>query len=171
MGTLSRRQFLQGGLALGGLGVLCGCGGLPFRVQPPPKVPRIGYLAAVSRDGVFGLGAFLEGLRDLGYVEGQNLLIEWRFAEGNNARLPDLAAELVRLPGDLIVAASPQAVDAARQATSTIPIVMAPYAGDPVQDGVVASLAHPGVNITGLTNFGVPLAAKRLELLKEAGPT
>ena len=113
--------------------------------------------------------AFLKGLRELGYIEGQNLVIDWRFAKGREDRLPELAAELVRLKVDVIIAAGGQASQVAKRATTTIPIVIG-QVGDPVQQGLVASLARPGGNITGLSNINPDLAGKRLELLKEAVP-
>jgi putative ABC transport system substrate-binding protein len=113
--------------------------------------------------------AFLQGLRDLGYVEGQNITIEYRMADGNIERLPELAAELVHLNVDLIVAVATPAGRAAQQATKTIPIVVNAM-GDPVQDGLVASLARPGGNITGTSFLGPELVPKRLALLKELVP-
>jgi len=113
--------------------------------------------------------AFRQGLRDLGYVEGQNLVIEWRWAEGREERLPDLAAELVRLQVQVIVVGGGAAIRAAQYATSTIPIVMAANY-DPVGEGFIASLARPGGNITGLSWLGAELPGKRLELLKETLP-
>jgi putative ABC transport system substrate-binding protein len=115
------------------------------------------------------LETFQQGLRDLGYVEGQNLLIERRYAEGSDARLRDLAVELVRLPVEVIVAGGSAATRAAQQATRTIPIVMA-SSGDPVGMGFIASLARPGGNTTGMSNFVAELPGKQLELLKEAVP-
>jgi putative ABC transport system substrate-binding protein len=109
-------------------------------------------------------------LRGLGYVEGQNIAYEARFAEGKVERLPDLAAELIRLKVDVIVAQGGAATEAARRATSTIPIVMAPASGDAVAVGWIATLARPGANITGLTDEAIQLSAKRMELLKEAVP-
>jgi len=106
----------------------------------------------------------LRGMRELGYVEGKNLIIEWRFADGKAGRLPDLAAELVRLKPDVIVSGSSQGISALQKATTTIPIVMA-TGGDPVGSGFVKSLARPGGNITGLTNQGTDIGAKQLELL------
>ena len=136
----------------------------------PAKTPRIGMLRVGSpSDRVEQIEAFRRGLRDLGYVEGQNIIIEFRFAEGGQERLPDLAAELVRLKVDVIVANGTVAIRAAKQATATIPIVMATV-GDPVRTGLVASLARPGGNITGSTLLGPELGAKRLQLLKEAVP-
>src|SRR5438552_915761 len=124
----------------------------PFRIaeaQQPAKVPRIGYLSSVSPSaGSSRIEAFRQGLRELGYVEGKNLVIEWRFAEGKLDRLPALAAELVRLKVDIIVSASPPVTRAAKDATVTIPIVMA-QDSDPVANGFVASLARPEGNITG----------------------
>ena len=116
------------------------------------------------------LGAFRQGLRELGWIEGQNLVIEHRFAEGRAERFPDLAAALVRLRVDVIVTSSGEpAILAAKRATTTTPIVMA-ISGDPVETGLVASLARPGGNVTGLTILATEVAGKRLELLKEAVP-
>jgi putative ABC transport system substrate-binding protein len=113
--------------------------------------------------------AFRQGLRELGYVEGQNITIEYRFPEWKYERLPGLAADLVRLKVDVIVAASPPATEAAKQATSTIPIVFT-VSGDPVAEGFVASLARPGGNITGLSTIGPDLVGKQLEMLKGVAP-
>ena len=138
--------------------------------QPAGKVPRIGILNPASPSTVSLFHDRLrEGLRDLGYVDGQNIVIEYRWAEGKNDRLPDLAAELVRLKVDLIVADGTPGALAAKRATSTIPIVMT-SAGDPIGSGLVASLARPGGNITGLSFFGPELDGKRLEVLKEVVP-
>jgi putative ABC transport system substrate-binding protein len=138
--------------------------------QPPAKVPRIALLAGGSRaaDALL-LERFWQRMQELGYVEGQNITVEYRFAEGAPERLPNLAAELVRLNVDVIVAPASGAV-AAKQATTTIPIVMTNVA-DPVAWGLVASLAHPGGNVTGLSSFVAELGGKRLELLKEALPS
>src|SRR5207253_747726 len=136
------------------------------------KVPRIGYLApAFPCSGpVPSLEAFREGLRDLGYVEDKNVTIECQSAGGKAERLPDLAADLVRFKVDIIVAGGGESVARpAKQATQTIPIVMT-NASDPVGTGLVASLAHPGGNVTGLVTISPELSAKRLELLKEAFP-
>jgi ABC-type uncharacterized transport system substrate-binding protein len=112
--------------------------------QQPKKVPRIGFLSAVSPSTITArVEAFRQGLRELGYVEGKNIFIEWRFAEGKSDRLPSLAAEVVRLKVDLIVAEAPTSTRSAKQATDTIPIVML-FDEDPVGSGFVASLAHPG---------------------------
>jgi putative ABC transport system substrate-binding protein len=134
--------------------------------QQATKVHRIGWLRP---DPEPALDIFRQGLRDLGYVEGQNLIIEQRYAGGSAERLRDLAAELVRLPVEVIVAGGSAATRAAQQATRTIPIVMA-SSGDPVGLGFVASLARPGGNITGVSNFVADLPGKQLELLKEAVP-
>ena len=134
------------------------------------KIPRIGYLAANSRAATSARAeAFRQGLRELGYVEGKNLAIEHRYADGNPDRLPALAAELVRLKVDIIVSGGPSSTHAAREATVTIPIVMAQHP-DPVGSGFVASLAQPGGNITGLSNLAPELSGKRLELMKEIVP-
>ena len=141
--------------------------------EQPGKVFRIGILANVpltDPEGARVWGALIQGLRELGYVEGRNMTIEFRSSDGKYERLPDLAAELVRLKVDVIVAPATQNPLAAKQATRTIPIVMA-SSGDPVQSGLVASLARPGGNITGLTGVvGPELVGKQLELLKEAVP-
>ena len=138
--------------------------------QQPKKVARIGFLAPATRTGYqHYTDALLQGLRELGYVEGQNIVIEYRWADGNFERLPELAAELVRLKVDVIVAPGVQAVRAAKQSTTTIPVIF-PTAGDAVASGLVASLARPGGNITGLTILSPELSGKRLELLKEAFP-
>ena len=147
-----------------GLGILTH----PFLAiaQPPPKVVHIGYLGVGGRtpDGA-PPGVLREGLRDLGYINGQNVAYEARFAEGKAERLPGLAAELVGLKVDVIVATGGPATAAASQATATIPIVMAPAAGDAVALGWIASLPRPGGNVTGLTDESVQLSAKRMELL------
>jgi putative ABC transport system substrate-binding protein len=144
--------------------VVCGTA----HAQQPRKIPRIGYLAGDSQAPSHA--AFRQGLRDLGYVEGQTLLIEWRFAEDKPDRFPELAAELVRLKVDVIVAANAAAVGALKHATTTIPIVMESYGGDPVADGIAASFARPGGNITGVTPLDPELSGKQLELLKEVLP-
>jgi putative tryptophan/tyrosine transport system substrate-binding protein len=138
--------------------------------QQATKVHRIGLLRSGSpTSDKHLLEAFRQGLRELDYVEGQNLVIEDRYAEGRDERLPDLATELVRLQVDVIVAGGSNAIRAAQDATRTIPIVMA-GTGDPVGQGFIASLAHPGGNITGLSALGAELPGKRLELLKEIAP-
>lgn len=136
--------------------------------QQPKKVHRIGILRAGSAPDPF-VEAFRQGLRDLGHVEGKSIAIEYRWAEGKNERLPDFAADLVRLKVDVIVAAGPGPSLAAKQATSTIPIV-GPAMVNPVGSGLVASLARPGGNLTGLANQADELPGKWMELLKEALP-
>lgn len=139
--------------------------------QRSGKVYRIGYLQTASGQQQLHLvKAFKEGMQGLGYVEGRNVTIEYRFAEGKSERLADLAAELIRLKVDLIVSGGTSATRAAQKATGTIPIVMGNSGDDPVADGFVASLARPGGNITGLTSIATELSGKRLELLKEAIP-
>jgi putative ABC transport system substrate-binding protein len=140
--------------------------------QQPKKVPRIGYLSGVdpARESIRS-EAFRLALRELGYIEGQNIAIEYRYAEGKRDRYPELAAELVCLKVDIIVGPSGSApIRAAKNATRTIPIVMMSLAADPVEAGFVESLARPGGNITGLTILSRELGGKRLELLKEAVP-
>ncbi len=157
---------------MGGIIVLVALGLLAAPIaaeaQAPAKVLRIGYLTARS-GGSHLDDAFRQGLRELGYTEGENIAILHRSSEGISERLPDLAAELVRLKADVIVVATTPAIHAAQQATRTIPIVMA-VSGDPVESGFVASLARPGGNITGLSFQTPESSAKQLELLKEAVP-
>jgi len=170
MDRWSRRDFLRGSLALTGLGLLSGCGVLPAPAQPT-KVPRIGILSLGTPASLTAqLEAFRGGLRDLGYVEGRDLVLEPRFAEGRPERYAELAPELVQLGAAIIVANEPNAVLAAQQASDTVPIVIAGASETPVERGLIASFAHPGGRVTGLA-FGMPgLAAKRLQLLKEAVP-
>ncbi len=137
--------------------------------QQPAKVPRIGFLGGSLSVNAARIEAFRQGLRELGYVEGRNIVIEWRHHEGNLDRLPALAAELVRLKVDIIITSGPPAARAAKEATVTIPIVMT-QVGDPVGSGFVASLARPGGNITGLSTLAPELRGKRLEILKETIP-
>ena len=140
---------------------------LAAEAQPPQaKIARIGLLGDVPR---FLDEPFRHGLRELGYIEGQNIVIEHRAPEWKYERLPGLAVELVRLQVDVIVAASPAATKAAKQATSSIPIVFT-VSGDPVADGFVASLARPGGNVTGLATVGPDLVGKQLEMLKAIVP-
>jgi putative ABC transport system substrate-binding protein len=142
---------------------------LPADAQQPGKIPRIGFMRGGSPTDP-EVEAFRQGLRELGYVEGKNIIIEYKNTEGKTDRFSGVAAELVRLKVDIIVAAGGSAVVlAAKPATDTIPIVMT-NPGDPVSIGVVASLARPGGNVTGLTSFSTDLSGKRLELLKEAVP-
>ena len=136
--------------------------------QQAKKVPRIGYLSAGSVKGPSD-EAFRQGLRDLGYIEGQNIVIEWRLAEGKLDRLPGLVADLARLKVDAIVVSGTQGALAAKKATQTIPVVFA-IADNPVESGVVASLAQPGGNLTGVTDIAGELGGKRIELLKETVP-
>jgi putative ABC transport system substrate-binding protein len=140
------------------------------QAQQPTKVLRIGYLTAgfLSAQSV-RIEAFRQGLRELGYAEGKTLVIEYRHAEGRSDRLPALAAELVRLKVDIIISGGPTVTRAAKEATTTIPIVMV-QDSDPVGSGFVASLARPGGNITGLSTLAPELSGKRLELLKETVP-
>ena len=162
---IDRRTFLAG------TGVVLLGAPLIGEAQSPSKVPRIGYLdSGVAGSGDPLLEAFRQGLHDLGWVEGRNLVVEVRSAEGRYNRLPELAAELVRFKVDVIVVSSTPAAVAAKQATTTIPIVIGRVA-DPVGSGLVATLAHPGGNITGWTHQGLEMRVKYLDLLKEAVPT
>jgi ABC-type uncharacterized transport system substrate-binding protein len=145
------------------------CVALIAEAQEPKRVPRIGFLT--SSPSVFPgrIEAFRQGLRQLGYIEGKNIVIEWRYGEGKLDRLPALAAELVRLKVDVIVTGGPTATGFLKEATTTTPIVMG-FDTDPVGNGLVASLARPGGNITGLSVLSPELGGKRLELLKEIVP-
>lgn len=151
--------------------VLLLAGSVAVSAQQPAKIPRVGVLRPGNPPpGDFGQReAFERGLRDLGWTPGTSILIEYRYAEGKPDRLPELAAELIRLSVDVIVASAPVGVRAAQQATRTIPIVMSTLP-DPVREGFVASLARPGGNTTGVTLDAQELAGKQLELLKEAVP-
>jgi putative ABC transport system substrate-binding protein len=144
----------------------------PVQAQQPKKVARIGYLSAADRDRESTrVEAIRLALRERGYIEGQNIAIEYRYGRGKRDRYSALAAELVRLKVDIIVAAGGiPTVQAAKNATTTIPIVMVGQGSDPVEAGLVESLARPGGNVTGITNLSIELSGKRLELLKEAVP-
>ena len=144
---------------------------LASEAQPPKTMPRIGFLSVTSPAAVsVRIEAFRQGLRALGYEEGKNMVIEWRYAEGKLNRLPALAAELVRLKVDVIVTAGPPPTRAAKAATNTIPIVMG-FDNDPVSSEFVTSLAQPGGNITGLSTLHPEISGKRLELLMTTIPT
>jgi len=143
---------------------------LSAEAQQPKKIPRIGYLGVNPRSvNLARIEAFQQGLRELGYSEGKNIVIEWRSAEGKVDRLPALASELVRLKVDIIVTNGPISTRAAKEATVTIPIVMT-FDDDPVGNGFVDSLARPGGNITGLSTLSPEISGKQLELLKEVVP-
>jgi ABC-type uncharacterized transport system substrate-binding protein len=161
---MDRRRFL--------LTSLTGAVAAPLaaEAQQTRKVPRVGVLGGQSPEISPPILALREGLRDLGYVEGQNIAIEWRWAQGKNERYPDLAAELVKLKVDIIVAPTSAGAQAAQRATRTIPIVMG-FVSDPVALGLVANLARPGGNITGLAVPTPEMAGKRLQLLREVAPT
>jgi len=161
--TIERRAFL-GGLVLSLLAAPRATEG-----QQAGKIPRIGFLFFGSLGPSRELDAFRQGLRELGYTEGQNIVIEYRFASGRAERLPELATELARLKPDVLVTPGTPASLGAKQATSTIPIVFAGVA-DAVGAGLIANLARPGGNITGLTSISAELGGKRLELLKEVAP-
>jgi putative tryptophan/tyrosine transport system substrate-binding protein len=162
-----RRGVIQFGLAAMLLSF-----SFPAEAQQPKKVARLGYLSSAdpARDSV-GSEAIRRGLRERGYIDGQNITIEYRYAEGKRDRLPELAAELVGLKVDIIVASGGSRVtQAAMNATKAIPIVMMGQGVDPVESGIVESLARPGGNVTGITNLDRELGGKRLELLKESVP-
>jgi ABC-type uncharacterized transport system substrate-binding protein len=166
MRKLKRREFIA---LLGG--AVAAWPPLAARAQQAAKTARIGFLGADTQSGVESrLERFRAGLRDLGYVEGDNVFIDFRWAEGNYARLPDFAAELVRLKADLLVTYGTPGTLAAKKATTAVPIVMI-VSGDAIATGLVVSLARPGGNVTGSTFFAPELNAKGLELLKEALPS
>jgi len=144
---------------------------LPAVAQQPEKIPLIGYLSSASPSGaLFRTEPFRQGLREVGYVEGKNIRIEYRYADGRTERIPALAAELVHLNVEIIVTAGPVNTRAAKAATKTIPIVMT-MDSDPIKNGFAVTLARPGGNITGLSTLTPELSGKRLELLKEIIPT
>jgi putative ABC transport system substrate-binding protein len=144
---------------------------LPAEAQEPKKVPRIGYLSSGDKASESTRSEAIRlALREIGYIEGQNIAFEYRYAEGKRDRYPELAAELVRLKVDIILVGAEGPIRAAKNATKTIPIVMTGAGADPVRAGLVESLARPGGNVTGVTNLARELGGKRLELLKEAIP-
>jgi putative ABC transport system substrate-binding protein len=160
-----RRKFL--GLALSIL-LLALC--FPAQAQQPTKVPRIGFQSDSPLTSIVGrVEGFRQGLRELGYVEGKNIIIEWRSSDGKLERRPEIAAELVRLKVDVIVSGGPTVTRALREVTTTIPIVMGQDT-DPVGNGFVVSLAKPGGNITGLSNQESEMSGKKLEIMKEIVP-
>src|SRR4051794_12257154 len=166
---ISRRRFVQGA-GLAGLGLLAGCARPPGQA-PPANLHRIGFLS-VTPSAVLAAEEerFVQQLREFGYTEGQNLVVEWRWADGQPERLPALAADLAQSKVDLIVAVQTEAIQAAKDATTAIPIVMM-RSGAPVEQGFVASLARPGGNVTGMSMIAPELGAKRLDLLREVMPT
>jgi putative ABC transport system substrate-binding protein len=170
----SRRQVLRrvAGLGFGvTLAWASGCWALPPQLQRSAEIPRVGFLAAGSLESrAFMIDGFREGLRELGYVEGQNVALEYGFSDGRDERLPELAADLVNRKVDVLVVSGTTAAFAAARTTSTTPIVMGAIAADPVATGLIASLARPGGNVTGIYFMSRELAGKRLELLKEIVP-
>ena len=170
-GRVSRRRFLQGGLALAGVGLVSGCRLVPQLTQQPSKIPRIGVVSALSSEAAAPFSeALREGLREHGYEEGRDILIEWRFMDGRSERASELMEELLPLGVVAIVTGNPVGVHAAKRATSTVPIIMAGVFSDPVEQGAVASLSRPGGNVTGLSLNVPTLRAKRMQLLKENVP-
>jgi putative ABC transport system substrate-binding protein len=165
----SRRQFLRGSLSLGALSFLVGCGILPSQARPA-KIARIGLLSSGSAAASPFLDAFHQGLLALGYVEGQNISLDYRYAEGGADRLQELASELIQLKVDVVLAASSRAARAVKEATSVTPIVAVGMSSDPVATGLVESLARPGGNLTGVFVDLPELSGKLLELLKEGAP-
>jgi putative ABC transport system substrate-binding protein len=170
--VLNRRQALRSGAALAGVSLLMGCGVPMPLAGKPASVRRVGFLneatAPTPSNRSPGFDAWQQQMAELGWIEGQNLIVEYRFAAGAPERLPDLAAELVRAGVEVIATWTPPEADAARRATSTIPIVAG--SADPVRQGLVMSLARPGGNITGIVDLSIELNGKRLELFKECLP-
>ena len=158
---INRRAFL------GSLGLLAAP--RAAEAQPAGKVARVGVLHVAAPEGSIGFAALRDGLRNLGYVEGKNIVFEYRWPQGKREHLPAVAVELAKHSVDVIVTADSNTTRAAKHATGTIPIVMA-VSQDPVAEGLVASLAHPGGNVTGLSSLGPEFSGKRLELLKEVVP-
>jgi putative ABC transport system substrate-binding protein len=170
--VLNRRQVLRGGAALAGVSLLVGCGVPMPLVGKPASVRRVGFLNEATAQSPsnpnIGLDAWRQQMAELGWIEGQNLIVEYRNADGSPDRLRDLAVDLVRAGVEVIATWSTPEGVAAQQATSTIPIVAG--SADPVRQGFVASIARPGGNITGVANFDIELNEKRLELFKECLP-
>lgn len=172
--TWSRRAFLHAAGAATWMAAI-GCGRPAFLAPRSSKIQRVGYVGSNQADHPAPLGtpyrdAFLQGLAEHGYVEGQNVVLEYRFAEGNYERLPELIAELVQLPVDVLVLADTRAIGPARQVTRTTPVVMV-LSTDPVGAGAAASLARPGGNLTGMTMAPAETTGKRVQLLQETVPT
>jgi putative tryptophan/tyrosine transport system substrate-binding protein len=163
---LSRRQVVQGAGGVS-LALVAGCGRLPWQA-PPSKVYRVGWLAAAEPNAPTSQ-AFRQAMRERGYVEGENLIVEWRPTGGRNEQLAELVHELIGLPVDVIVTGSPSPTLAAKSATATVPIVFVAIS-DAVGTGLIASFARPGGNATGLTNVPTGTSAKKLQLLKETVP-
>jgi putative tryptophan/tyrosine transport system substrate-binding protein len=166
----SRRRFIQAGVAMSGLTLLTGCSRLPALSQAG-RVPRIGVVtgSAADRESLTFIAVRL-GLRDHGYEEGRNILVEWRALDNRPERAPEVVDELLRLGVDAIIGSSPPIILAAKRATTTVPIIMAGVFVDPVGQGAVRNLSRPGENVTGMS-VGVPtLGNKRIEMLKEAVP-
>jgi putative ABC transport system substrate-binding protein len=169
MRLVPRRSFLRGSLALAGLGLLSGCGALAPWTQRPPRILRVGHLWAANATPDL-MEAFRDQLRDLGYVDGQSIIIDDRVAGGQLDPLPGLVAELVRVLVDIIVTTGTPATLAAKDATSTIPIVQASGTVDLVREGLAASHAQPGGNVTGMGAIVEELTGKQLDLLRQAVP-
>jgi putative ABC transport system substrate-binding protein len=165
MPCLSRRQLLQSSLALAGVSLLAGCGVPPW-AQQARGLPRVGFLKQPPL--LDYMDAFRDGMREHGYVEGETFLLDYRYVE-QASQLPDVAAELVQIPVDLLVCPNAAAVEAARQATSTIPIIFV-TAANPITMGYAESLSRPGANLTGPSQLAPGVTGKRLQLLREMDP-
>ena len=163
----TRRRFLRGSFAVCGMGLLSGCGVLPAQAPVTKRIARIGYLSLSTAPAEEG---FRLGLRELGYVEGENLMIEWRRADGQEDRLPQLTAELLRLDLEVLVTRGTVETRIAKRATSTVPVVFTNVT-DPVGAGLVTNLARPEANVTGVSNSVRGLHGKRVELLSETVPS
>ena len=167
---MTRRRAHERTLVIAGLLLAVAAAGSPVDAQQAPKIAKIGFLSATTPAAVApAIAAFRQALRELGYVEGKTLVLEVRYGDGRFERLPELARELVGLKVDVIVTSTDGAIAAVKRETRTIPIVML-TSSDPVGTGLVASLARPGGNVTGLSNISSELSGKRLELLREAVP-
>jgi putative tryptophan/tyrosine transport system substrate-binding protein len=167
---LTRRQLVQGA-GVAGLGLLAGCGRWPGQAAPPPKVQRIGFLTGGAPNATSELmSAFRQGLQDLGWLEGRHYTMDVRYADGRADRLPEFATELVASQVDVIATAGTPSTSAARAATSAIPIVQVGGAGDLVALGLIVNFARPEANVTGITEMGPQMAAKQLDLFKQAVP-
>ena len=166
----SRRQFLHGSLALAGLSISAGCRGAPLPWQPATRIPRLGLIGTNSPTGQQTAQVLFQGLRELGYVQDETILIERPTWDGSNEQVAGLVTELLAHQVDVIVSTSAVVTQTVKRANDALPIAMW-LPGDPVALGFAASLAHPGGSITGLLNFNAQLSPKRLQILREIVPT
>jgi putative ABC transport system substrate-binding protein len=167
----SRRQFLRGSLVLVGLGLSAGCQGISMPGRPSAKIPRLGLIGTSSPTGQQTAEVLFQGLRELGYVQDQTIVIDRPIWDGSNEQVTQIVTEMLARPVDVVISTSAVVTQTVKRANDSVPIVMANFGGDPVALGFAASLAHPGGSITGLLNFNAQLSPKRLQILREIVPT